>query len=520
MYTLITILTKKSKTLLVLLFVFLLSGFSELYSQEIIEGKEYDYHQMHWGRFWARAVMDRNLIWCPIWNIGNVTDSRVEPRKPMRWPGSASEISYVNYGNFFIGAKVPNMKGFEGKVITDDMYNTIEDQITLVSNAYLPHISVHTPAQVSSDRTHQQIWAPVPGFFNGGQFGFIWGINEDVNQDGELAPSEDVNFNGELDHNLDPPESIINSMAISTDKRTWPEYWPGGSFVKDERPYYGRPPKTDGPGERVGRWNGEYKIAPIADQETLYRMDDHENDMWNDYYGATSKYYPMKNADGTPDSSKWKDEVGIAGIGFEVEARTYGWFHPLAEDLLVSIYRVRNYSDYKLNRVVTGMFTDATIGRSEYNYADFIPATFDYEGEGGRLDFDILYQWQLYPDEINTYQNIGTFAFAFLESPGIPDNFEDDDADGMTDESMNNLRDDDGDWRPFADIGLDRLGPGDEGYRGPDADGTEGNGTWDTEDLNLNGGMDAGEDKNKNDKLDFEPINDDRGKDGKPSEFH
>ena len=69
-------------------------------------------------------------------------------------------------------------------------------------------------------------------------------------------------------------------MAISTDKRTWPEYWPGGSYVGDTRPLAGRPPRTTSAGLRAGRWNGEYKIAPIADQETYYMADDHENDRY------------------------------------------------------------------------------------------------------------------------------------------------------------------------------------------------------------------------------------------------
>jgi len=456
-----------------------------------IAGATNDSHPMHWARYWARGVFDRNLIHTNIWNIGNIND--------MAWPGSQG-LDYLSGANFLIAAYVTDMSAYEGKVVPEKWDG---EQFGIISDAYLPHVSNSTVAQLSKDRTHQQIWQPVPGWFNDGYYGYIWGINEDVNGDGELEPSEDVNFNGVLDLNLDPPESILKSMAISTDKRTWPEYWPGGSYIGDTRPPAGRPPRTITAGERAGKWNGEYKAGPIADQEAVYMMDDHENDYWEDY--TNKRYWPIKNPDGTPDTTKWNDpdvnHVSIRGMGVEVEARTYAWFHPLAEDILVSVYRVRNYSDYNLDRVVTGMWADANIVQSTFNAADYVVAKYG-AGDEGRLEFDILYQWHQFPDQLNEYQKIGVFGFAFLESPGIEYNGVDDDKDGMIDESMSDGIDNDGDWKAFDDVGL------------PGIPGTAGNGKWDTEDTNLNGALDKGEDVNKNDKLDFEPINDDRGTDG------
>ena len=103
--------------------------------------------------------------------------------------------------------------------------------------------------------------------------------------------------------------------------------------------------------------------------------------------------------------------------------------------------------------------------------------------------------------DLLSIEKVNTFAFAFLESPGIAYNEDDDDKDGMLNERMDDGIDNDGDWEPFADIGLDRMGSDHLEYKGPDLDGTEGNGVWDTEDTNLNGALDNGEDKNKNDKL-------------------
>jgi len=423
----------------------------------------------------------------------------------MRWPGSQG-LEFLSEANFFIAAKVNDMSDYIGKVIPE---NWSGKEFPIVSDAGLLY-----KKRLSKDKTHRHILQPVPGFYNGGKNGFIDGISEDINNDGELSPKEDINYNGVLDLNLNHPPSIINSLAISTDKRTWPQYWPGGSYIGDDRPYFGRPPRTLLAGQRIGRWNGEYKSAPIADQETLYWMDDHENDYANDY--TVFRYWPKQKPDGTPDTTSYVGG-GIAGAGIEVEARTYAWFHPLAEDLLVSVYRVRNYSDYVLNRVITGMRVDAQIGGEEYrwsNDADFIMADTRYTGEGGRRDFDIVYQWHKFPENFASYQKVGTFALAFLESPGIDYNEIDDDADRMIDESMSDGIDNDGDWEPFADIGLDNLQSGDDNYNGPDYDGTENNGIWDTEDVNLNGALDAGEDGNKNNNLDMEPVNDDRGTDG------
>jgi len=465
------------------------------------QGSKYDTHPMHWDRFIARAIHNKNLIWCPLWNIAKVTDSGLSPGAEMKWPGQ-NGLMYLNYCTFFVAILVEDMSEYN-KAIVPEIRDT--KQVPIISYSY----TINYP--ISNDKSHRQCWMPIPGFYNDGKYGWIWGIDEDVDGDGEMTPAEDVNLNGNHDLNLNPPESIIKSMAISTDKRTWPEYWPGGSYIGDDRPYFGRPPRTTTPGLRKGRWNGEYKAGTIADQETVYRMDDHENDYLNDK--TPERYWPMKNADGTPDTTPWADG-GIAGAGIEVEGRSYTWFHPLAEDLLVSIYRVRNYSDYVLNRVVTGIYANPDIGLKFDNEVKFIVAEFDPSGIGGRLSFDILYQWQKFPELVPGYQKVGSLAFAFLETPGIDYNKIDDDYDSFTDEAMDDGIDNDGDWMPFADTGLDRLLPGDPQYKGPDLDGTEGNGSWDTEDVNLNGALDSGEDKNKNDKLDMEPVNDDRGSDG------
>ncbi len=221
----------KHFTKVLLLLIFLVSSSTVTFSQ--VAGSTSDSHPMHWARYWARGLFDRNLINTTVWNIGSIKDG-------MRWPGSEG-LNYLSEAHFLLAAYVTDMSAYKGKVLPETWDG---EQFGILSNAYLPHVSNATVAQLSSDRTHQQIWQPMPGWFNDGFYGYIWGINEDVNRDGQLDPNEDVNFNGILDLNLEPPESILKSMAISTDKRTWPQYWPGGSYIGDTRPPAGRPPRT------------------------------------------------------------------------------------------------------------------------------------------------------------------------------------------------------------------------------------------------------------------------------------
>lgn len=489
---------KFKNNILIFLIIWLFSQM--LYAQEAQRDERYDLHPMHWTRFRARGLFDRNLIYCPVWNIGNFADSDLSPNHRLKWPGSEG-LDYGEYFCFYIGALVKDMTAYRDKVIPD---NWEGKDVPIVTDSYFEIYGPSVNSQLSKDRTHQCMWQARPGYFNDGVGGWVGGLNEDRNNSGELDPGEDINGDNILQISLLPPDVLIKTLAISSDKRTWPTYWPAGSFIGDTRPIGSR--KS---GLRDGLWNGEYGAKAIADQESYYVMDDHENDWWNDW--KVEKYWPMKNADGTPNTTPWVTG-GIGGAGVEIEGRGYAWFHPLAEDILVNLYRVRNYSDHVLNRVVTGVYADADIaGEGGENQVNYITASYEH---GDRTEFDIMYQWHKFPDQLGRKIKVGVFGFAFLESPGISYNGKDDDADYMFDESMHNGIDDDHDWQPFSDIGMDRLAPGDPDYEGRDADGSEGNGKWDTEDVNHNGALDRGEDVNKNDRLDYEPENDDVGTDG------
>jgi hypothetical protein len=330
--------------------------------------------------------------------------------------------------------------------------------------------------EVALDQSHFYGFMPLPKYFNNHQTNSTeWdmgGISEDVgidgipntNDEGEgdgvLQPSEDFNGNGILD------ESMINTVgwfAISHRKDTWPQYWPAGSYPGDDRN-----PTDERPGIRAGRWNGEFGSYIRADQESYYVIDDRENDEFD--------YYPF---DDTESKQGWPN--GRRGLGLKVEVRNYQWSSRLAEDILISIYDVTNQGK-DLNKCIVGMYVDPDLGGS-------------LEGDDASFDDvdDITYAY----NRVGLASNglpVGYFGFAFLESPGLPNDGIDNDSDGMIDESQNNGIDDDNDWIGWSDV--------------------NGNGIWDNEDKNYNSLLDAGEDLNNNGKLDNEPLNDDLGSDG------
>ncbi|MCK5457439.1 MAG: hypothetical protein KAI45_09965, partial [Melioribacteraceae bacterium] len=370
--------------------------------------------------------------------------------------------------------------------------------------------------EASLDQTHWWATMPLGKYFNNDQPGALdsdmGGLSEDVGVDeipntgdfgegdGILQDEEDFNLNGELDLNI---QNGVGWFAISHRKETWPEYWPVGTYPGDDRVS-----GEERSGVRAGRWNGEFGAYARSDQESYYVMDDRENDEFD--------YYPF-----TDEESRLPWPNGRRGLGVTVSVRNYQWSARLAEDIMISIYDIENFGK-ELDKAVVGMYVDPDMGGStggddaDFDEKDDITFAFNKQGIS------------------NQGLPIGYFGFAFLESPGLIDGI-DNDEDGMVDESQNNGIDDDEDWLPWEDVnqngiwdwedvGIDRipatgdfgvydgtlqpeedvngnglldnepinndvgsdgLGPDDEGYFGPDPDGTEVNGVADTGEPNF-----------------------------------
>jgi len=384
--------------------------------------------------FRRSGIHDGNLIRTAYGNYGNLGSRTLDIR--LEWPKGSG----TNYGFefiYFVGSEVIDARGDTIHIFTDNYTGGPRDR--------------------AQDDSHTYGWEPLPGYYNDGYY--VSGISEDLNGNGVLDIGEDIDGNDKLTDHL---YNEIEYPAMSHLPETWPTDWPAGSYPGDA-------------GSRKGKWNGEYGAYVRGDQESYYMMDDRNNDEF--------LYYPFTA--NPQDTLPWPN--GRRGVGVEVEVRNYQWSDVMAEDIIISIYQVKNISEKRLNKNLVGMYIDADIGTSG--------ASSDAGDDDSSFDTvdDITYQWDL--DGLSAKgKKTGYFGFAFLQSPGIANDGRDNDEDGRVDESQENGIDDDGDWRPFTD--------------------TNGNGVWDWEDLNNNGLLDNGEDLNQNGVLDTEDLNDDLGQDG------
>lgn len=419
-----------------------------------------------------------NLIQVPYVTNVNVSagywGSTISPSR-ITWP-KGSGVEYGHTMSFIVGAEVVNDQA---------------DTLQILSESYN-----RSGGDTHPSGSHKFQYSAVPGYYNmrgdpsttnrlndnaddrqrlrDAGYYFIGGLSEDVNNNGTLDSGEDINGNGVLD------QELVNNIEYTSQSnllQTWPAYWPPGSYVGDTRPdcSFDLGSTCDpGPGPRAGRWNGAFGAFVRGDQESYYLADDRDNDEF--------PYYPFLNpATGQPDTRPWEDG-GRRGIGIEVKVRQYQWASILAEDIFIATFDVENISRKDIDKSIIAMIVDYDIaGQTGDNQA-----LFDTQD-------DITYQWIKRQLVINGFK-VGYAGVGFLESPGIADDGTDNDEDGLIDESRENGIDDDGDWRVWVDV--------------------NGNGRFDNEDLNNNFILDDGEDVDGDGKLTIEPLNDDTGSDG------
>lgn len=326
-------------------------------------------------------------------------------------------------------------------------------------------------------------------------------------------------LSGRTDHAIDTsPDGIVEwgmqpvfgyfnvnseSPAVSTDPDSWPpEGWPSTGF---ERKW-------------TNSWNGRFGPYPYAHFETYYVVNDAQ-DQENLQADLPATYSPralsnVKIGDLRPEVTTQKG-LPWGGVGLRVATRGYQWDNPQTRDIIFWEYDITNISDYNLPEVVFGYIMDLGIGH--------FFGTGDGEDDVGSFnaDLDMSYCWDLNGTGYSNYL-VGTFGFAFLESPGVPNDGLDNDDDGLIDEKRDNHAvnfigategitdidkfltaygmkledlkdhwdaDEDQDWDDGVDlngngiydsgeiagddIGIDGLGPGELNYPGPDPDGSE-----------------------------------------------
>jgi len=273
------------------------------------------------------------------------------------------------------------------------------------------------------------------------------------------------------------------SPAMSNQPDTWPVDWPDKLNLLDD------------PGW-PGAWNGFFgKNQFQADLETFFVMDDYQDrEFIDDRRLQEIPYYPIP------------EETDRGGLATLVGARGLQWSQVLAEDNIFWLYRITNFSSTDYTTVFFGMLFDYGIGGLGDSSDD--SAFYD-------TFIDIVYGWDVDNRGNTGWSPTAYSGFAFLESPGEPNDGIDNDEDGSIDERRDNPPgdfldvfpygysdvdafiatygrepaphwegDEDGDWVAFSDdngngvwdegevlnddVGRDGARFGDVGYTGPD----------------------------------------------------
>jgi hypothetical protein len=276
--------------------------------------------------------------------------------------------------------------------------------------------------------------------------------------------------------------------AQSNDPGTWPPHWP------------------DRPNDWDGSWNGFFGKGVLnADLESYFVFDDNED---RDYINRYNFH---------PDA----DDTSRGGLGMQVHARGFQWSQVLAEDVIFWYYEITNMGTTDYDRTLFAQYVDWGIGghdNSSNNSGDYDLAL-NLSYARSTVAFGSPGHWS----------PVGYAGYAFLESPGISYDHIDNDHDGLTDERRDNDArvfiadpahdpfvvdvqqdtarfrqfygyswkphwdaDENCNWRSYSDlnkngiwdpgeplnddVGSDGLGPLDEGYTGPDRDGSEADG--------------------------------------------
>lgn len=225
-------------------------------------------------------------------------------------------------------------------------------------------------------------------------------------------------FNNPL--RLDPITGLRSpTPAQSSDPTSWPAFWPDRLTNPDDPGW--RNDDVDGNSNRAA-WNGIFgKGVLSADEEAFYVMDDH-----SDYeYALNPNTRQPYSSDGVFYASRSDSTMG--GMGLQVGVRLLQWANVLAEDIMFILYDVSNVGETFLPDLYFSQIADFGLGQEEGD-----------ESAAFNPQLDVVYGWD--QDGIGTRPGGGTYrlgyvGFAFLESPGRPNDGIDNDEDGITDES-------------------------------------------------------------------------------------
>ncbi len=212
-------------------------------------------------------------------------------------------------------------------------------------------------------------------------------------------------------------DGINDRPALSIDEYTWPDRWPD------------QPDWVDAQGN--AEWNGFFGRDIInADFETYFWTDDHNDRFMFDRYGFL------------PDST---DETRY-GQGLAMSMRGLQWSQFLAQDAMFFIYELTNTSTTTYPRVSVGLAVGTAAGESAISSSGDTQDDLAFFDQANR----IVYSYD--SDGTNSDGNdVGYAGYAFMESPGDPNDGIDNDGDG--DPNVLNLDD-----QPYVEPGTEGVG--------------------------------------------------------------
>ncbi len=206
-----------------------------------------------------------------------------------------------------------------------------------------------------------------------------------------------------------PGINVGRSIAMSNDSRTWPDTWPDKESDAFD------------PGW-PGSWNGYFGKRPNADQESFFVMDDDFYDAWN--------FYP----DATRDMTR-------RGLGLRVEVRGFQWANPQATNVIFWHYDIVNEGSTSYSDILFGLYMDSGVGGSTYSCDGIAESDDDNAYFDRSFGLNLTYTWDKFGHGTDLSSNCavtGYLGYAYLETPGNSFNAQDDDQDGIVDESRDN----------------------------------------------------------------------------------
>lgn len=210
------------------------------------------------------------------------------------------------------------------------------------------------------------------------------------------------------------------SPAMSHLPRTWPDAWidklddPTDPGWKND----GLGPGGTDSDPTHAAWNGYFKKRIAADQESFTVMDDDEYKI------------PSFNSDSR--------DLTRGGLGLRIEVRGFQWSNPQAGNVIFWHYDIANESttDY-LDNIIFGLYMDSGVGGSSIGCDGVAESDDDNAKFDTTSGLNLVYTWDYYGHGKSLIGNCGTtgyLGYAYLETPGKPDDGIDNDHDGITDE--------------------------------------------------------------------------------------